>query len=219
MRVGVYIDGFNAYHAIDALGIPRLKWLDYMSLSQALAGDGEVERVVFYTAISPWSPAKRARHTNYLAALRVTGVRVVESIFTRPRKWCEKQQLHCRNYEEKQTDVAIATDVLTDCFQNRVDKIMLVTADSDQIPLVSRVRRLFPDKTVVLVAPPGRLSQARALGEACSGVTELMPKQLGKHLLPDEVHKPNGKIAARIPAEYLAPAKASESDIQPALDI
>lgn len=202
MRVGVYIDGFNAYHAIAALGEPSLKWLDYMSLAVELAGDGEVEKVTFYTALSPWSPDKRARHRNYLEALRVTGVRIVESIFTRPRKWCQKQQRHCKNYEEKQTDVAIATDVLADCFENRVDKIMLVTADSDQIPMVARVRRMFPHKIVVLVAPPGRLEQARGLGEACSGVTELRPRMLRKHLLPDEVHKPNGKVAARIPTEY-----------------
>lgn len=204
MRVGVYIDGFNAYHAIAALKESQLKWLDYWALSHSLARDGEVVRVAFYTALSPWSQDKRARHSNYIAALRATGVEVVESIFTRPRKWCQKHARFCRNYEEKQTDVAIATDILTDCFEDRVDKIMLVTADSDQIPLVSRVRRLFPDKIVVLAAPPGRLEQARALGEACSGVTELKAKLLRAHLLPEEVHKPNGKIAARIPPEYMA---------------
>lgn len=208
MRVGVYIDGFNAYHAIVALHEPRLKWLDYWSLSHGLARDGEVARVVFYTAISPWSPEKRARHTNYIAALRATGVEVVESIFTRPRKWCQGQKRYCKNYEEKQTDVAIATDILADCFEDKVDKIMLVTADSDQIPLVSRVRKLFPEKIVVLTAPPGRLEQARGLGEVCSGVTELKPKLLRAHLLPDEVHKPNGKIAARIPPEYQVEAVA-----------
>lgn len=204
MRVGVYIDGFNAYHAIVALNEPRLKWLNYWSIAEALARDGTVERVAFYTALSPWSPEKRMRHTNYIAALRATGVDVIESIFTRPRKWCAKQKKHCKNYEEKQTDVAIATDILTDCFEDRVDKVLLVTADSDQIPLVRRVRKLFPSKVVVLVAPPGRLQQARGLGEACSGITELKPKLLRQHILPEEIFKPNGKIAARIPQEYSA---------------
>lgn len=211
MRVGVYIDGFNAYHAIAALKEPSLKWLDYMALSRTLASAGSVERVVFYTALTPWAPDKRARHKNYLMALEHTGVEIVESIFLRPKKWCEREQKYCKNYEEKQTDVAIATDILTDCFEDRVDKVMLVTADSDQIPLVSRVRKLFPEKIVVLVAPPNRLNQARALGEACSGVTELKPKTLRAHLLPDEVHKPNGKVAARIPPEYMVQAVPDET--------
>jgi len=205
VRVGVYIDGFNAYHAIAALNEPTLKWLDYQSLARALAGEDHLERVVFYTALSPWSPAKRARHVNYIAALRATGVEVVESIFSRPRKWCHKEQRHCKNYEEKQTDVAIATDILSDCFEDRVDRILLITADSDQIPMVTRVRKLFPEKVVVLVAPPKRLDQARGLGEACNGVRELKASLLRKHLLPDEVRKPNGRLAASIPPEYQQP--------------
>lgn len=203
MRVGVYIDGFNAYHAIAALNEPSLKWLDYMALARTLAKDGTVTRVVFYTALTPWSPEKRARHKDYITALDQMGVDIVESIFLRPSKWCDRQQRFCRNYEEKQTDVAIATDILADCFEDRVDKIMLITADSDQIPAVSRIRRVFPNKIVVLVAPPGRLTQARALGEACSGITELKVKMLRDHLLPHEIHKPNGKIAVRIPPEYM----------------
>lgn len=202
MRVGVYVDGFNAYHGIEALKEPCLKWLNYRSLASALVGDGQLERVVFYTAMTPWAADKRARHANYIAALTASGVEVVESIFSRPSKWCMKEQRYCKNYEEKQTDVAIAIDVLTDCFEDRVDKVMLVTADSDQIPLVARVRRLWPEKIVVLVAPPNRLKQARALGEVCSGVTELKAKLLRAHLLPDEIRKPNGKVVASIPPEY-----------------
>ena len=80
---------------------------------------------------------------------------------------------------------------------------MLVTADSDQIPLVTRVRKLFPEKVVVLVAPPNRLNQARGLGDVCSGITELKAKTLRERLLPDQIRKPNGKVIASIPPEWL----------------
>lgn len=203
MRVCAYIDGFNAYHAIQALGEPILKWLDYHSLvASMLHPDDTLERVVFYTAITPWSPDKRRRHLNYVAALRATNVEVVESKFTKPSKFCKPQDRFCKNYEEKQTDVAIATDVLTDCYEGRAERILLFTADSDQIPLVKRVKAKFPNSVVVLVAPPGRLNQARELGEHCDAIMELKAKRLAGLLLPPEILKPNGKPLALCPPEY-----------------
>jgi uncharacterized LabA/DUF88 family protein len=203
LRVCAYIDGFNAYHAIDAIGDPILKWLDYHSLAASMLEPGDtLERVVFYTAITPWSAEKRKRHMNYVTALRATGVEVVESKFTRPSKFCKPQGIYCRNYEEKQTDVAIATDVLTDSFEGRAERVLLFTADSDQIPLVRRVKGKFPNGIVVLVAPPGRLNQARELGQHCDAVHELKARILANFLLPPELLKPNGKPLALCPPEY-----------------
>lgn len=203
MKVAAYIDGFNAYHAIAALNQPLLKWLDYHSLATSLLREGEtLERVVFYTALNPWSNEKRARHSNYIAALKHTGVEVVESRFTRPSKFCQGMQQYCKNYEEKQTDVAIAVDVLTDIMLGKTDRVLLFTADSDQIPLVKRVRAHRPESIVFLVAPPGRLGQARELGRHCSGIMELKPDTLRKFILAPAFYKPNGKPAATLPAEY-----------------
>lgn len=203
MRVSAYIDGFNAYHAIAALGEPMLKWLDYHSLVASMLREGDtLERVVFYTAPSPLSAEKRARHANYVTALRATGIEIVESKFTRPRKWCHKQQIHCKNYEEKQTDVAIATDIMSDCYEDAVDRVLLFTADSDQVPMVKRLRAKFPEKIIFLIAPPGRLNEARELGEQCSGVSELKPETLRRFLLPPTILKPNGKPLALCPPEY-----------------
>ena len=203
MRVGVYIDGFNAYHAIDGLKEPALKWLDYHGLSASLLKEGDsLQRVVFYTVLTPWGLDKRKRHENYIAALQATGVEVIQSVFTRPKKFCRPQNRYCKNYEEKQTDVAIATDVLSDCYEDRVDRILLVTADSDQIPLAKAVRGRFPEKVIVLVAPPGRLGQARDLGAHCSGVSELKAAQLRRFLLPPAIIAQKGKAMAMFPAEW-----------------
>ena len=35
LRVTVYVDGFNLYHAIEALADPILKWTDLRSLAQS----------------------------------------------------------------------------------------------------------------------------------------------------------------------------------------
>lgn len=203
MRAAVYIDGFNAYHAIERLGEPILKWLDYRSLANSMLREGDtLERVVMYTALCHWNAEKRARHINYLAALRSTGVEVQELKFTRPSKFCRKEQKYCKNYEEKQTDVAIAVDILSDCYDGVAERIVLVTADSDQVPLVKKVRATFPEKIVFLFAPPGRLGEARDLGQCCNGVAELKREMLRKHLLPPVLLKSNGKMLATCPPEY-----------------
>lgn len=87
MRVACYIDGFNLYHAIDALGDHLLKWIDLRSLAQSYLGaDDELIRTVFFTAVNTWDQAKRQRHVNYIKALEATGVDVVRSRFDRVQK-------------------------------------------------------------------------------------------------------------------------------------
>ena len=74
IRVGAYFDGFNMYHALDALAKPHLKWLDLWSLSQSFLGaDEELVRVVMCTAIRTDDIPKMLRHRAYLAALEAQG--------------------------------------------------------------------------------------------------------------------------------------------------
>jgi len=47
---------------------------------------------------------------------------------------------------------------------DRVDRGVLVTADSDQVPLVLAVKANFPEKRISLAAPPGPGDSARELG-------------------------------------------------------
>lgn len=203
MRVACYIDGFNLYHAIDALGDHLLKWIDLRSLAQSYLGaDDELIRTVFFTAVNTWDQAKRQRHVNYIKALEATGVDVVRSRFDRVQKHCFQQGRFYPIREEKQTDVAIAIEILSDCYERGIQRVLLITADSDQVPLVRQVRQRFPETIVFMVAPPKRLSVARELGNACSGVTELTAGRLRQHPLPGEIRDGRGRLIASRPALY-----------------
>ncbi len=203
MRVACYIDGFNLYHAVDALGDHLLKWIDLRSLAQSyLAEDDELIRTVFFTAVNTWDQAKRQRHVNYIKALEATGVDVVRSRFDRVQKHCFQQNRFCPIREEKQTDVAIAVEVLSDCYERGIQRILLITADSDQVPLVRQVRQRFPETIVFMIAPPKRLTMARELGNASSGITELTAGRLRQHPMPDEIRDGRGRLIASRPALY-----------------
>lgn len=202
-RVCVYIDGFNLYHAIAELNDHRLKWLNMRSLAASYVKPHEqLEKVYFFTAVLTWKADKQARHKNYMAAQRAVGVEVVESNFRRVRKFCFPHTRWCKNYEEKQTDVAIAAAILADAANDRFQRAVLMTADSDQIPLVKTLREVYPDKRITLSAPPGRADRARELGAVVHDRTPLTIGRLHAHRLPRDVLDENGSKVATMPAFY-----------------
>jgi uncharacterized LabA/DUF88 family protein len=202
-RVAAYVDGFNLYHAIAALGDPMLKWADLRSLAASYLRQGDtLERVAFYTAYNTWDPGKRQRHLSYVNALTEHGVEVVLSKFAKITKVCAATGNSCHFREEKRTDVAIATDMLSDCYERGIERILLVTADSDQIPAVEHIRRRFPNVSIYMIAPPKRLSNARELSSVCHGKTELTAGRIRDHQLPHEVRNAAGRLVATCPAMY-----------------
>lgn len=202
MKVACYIDGFNLYHAIDAFKDQTLKWTDLRKLASSYLREGEtLEKVVFFTALNTWDKSKRQRHLNYVNALEATGVQVILSRFETPKKYCHKRERYCPIREEKQTDVALAIQMMADCVEHGIERVLLVTADSDQVPAVKQIKRIFPNTTVFMIAPPKRLSVARELGGACDGRTELTQGRIRQHQLPMEIRR-DGKLIAARPAVY-----------------
>lgn len=192
------------YHASAAYGDVNLKWLNFHSLSESFCRPGEyLKDVYFFTAVATWNREKEIRHRNFLAAQKAYGVRIVESKFAKAKKFCVRNEIYCRQYEEKQTDVAIAVTLLGDAIQNRMNRAILITADSDQVPLAKTMKRLFPQIVLTLAAPPGRAKMARELGAEIEDRTPITLDRLHAHHLPREVRDSSGRIVAQIPSYYL----------------
>ncbi len=199
--VRVYVDGFNMYHAVDKLEDNRLKWLNYWQLCTTLVRPGETLNAVhFFTAVWPYEAAKQKRHENFINALDAVGVQVHRGSFSKPRKWCEEKQRYCWFREEKQTDVAIAVRMLADAADGQDQRMILVTADSDQIP-TARALNAMPHISLTLAFPPGRAGHARELGSHIGDRLELKLQRLLPHQLPRNVLK-NGELVAKRPAIY-----------------
>ncbi len=200
----VYIDGFNLYHASAAYNDPYLKWINLKSLAGSFCRPGDfVKDVYFFTAIATMNKDKEIRHRNFIKAQKAIGVRVIESKFTKNKKFCISQDRYCKQYEEKQTDVAIAVTLLGDAIQNRVNRAILITADSDQVPLAQTMKRLFPHVGLTLAAPPGRSKMARELGAEISDRVPITVDRLHAHHLPKIVKDAQGKVAAQMPSFYI----------------
>ena len=201
-RVKVYIDGFNLYHAIDKIGDLRLKWISYHTLAKSFLRDEEqLVGVSFFTAVWPYDQAKQLRHKNFMAAQRHFGVIVHEGSFVKPKKFCSTHDRYCPFREEKQTDVGISVEITKDALMGVVDRIVLVTADSDQIPTARFIVSL-PNIAITLYAPPNRLSESRDLGNIILDRHELTTGRLLACQMPKNLTDSNGTLVASKPAIY-----------------
>ncbi len=198
------------YHALNALDRPALKWVNLRRLADLLISrkSQRVVRVCYFTAApehfqNTASVDKLLRHRAYTAALKAKGVECVFGNFAeRSRTYKDGRRFRATwvGHEEKQTDVALALNVLNDAYQDVYDRALVISVDADQLPTYRMLRRLFPHKQIICVAPPERphLAEVKA---ATSGLARIRVSQLEKALLGREVRL-RGAVVARRPSAY-----------------
>ena len=219
-RVSVYIDGFNLYHALDDLNytfkkrkkiglkpadqrLNHYKWLDLKTLSQNLMRDyQELVSVKYYSAYANHRGQDVVkRHRAYVQALEHSGVEVTLGVFKRSQQGCRNCGVRWWKYEEKESDVRIATDIVADALRDNFDDAMIISADSDMKPAKEHVAQVAGDKNIFVIAPPGRFAHARDL----EPVLEATKGRVGKSLLPETITNDAGDVVVTRPSEYDPP--------------
>lgn len=61
-------------------------------------------------------------------------------------------------HEEKQSDVNIALKVLGDAVNDVYDKALIISADSDLLPVIKSIQKLTPEKEIGVMFPIGLTS-------------------------------------------------------------
>ena len=159
-RYCFYIDGFNVYYALEENpAYHKYKWLNYRKLAESVIGAKDTIGGIFYfTTIVRWHPDGVERHERYIKALRSVGVETVQGRFLKKEILCHKCHKRFKTHEEKQTDVNIALKVLSDAIDNLYDKVLIISADSDLLPVIKSVQRHAPEKEIGVMFPIGRSS-------------------------------------------------------------
>lgn len=190
MRVYAYIDGFNLYYAIKNLKIPSLKWLDLKKLCENyLQETDELSSVYLFTALlkfDPTNPNQKKRQKAYLDAQQSRGVKVVLGRFKSKFPFCKNCKTSYHAYEEKESDINMAIQLLEDAYEDRFDKAFVVTADTDLSSTLLRVKTLFPHKKIVLLIPPMKLKEARDL-TSCNRWIEIKKSHIKHSLLHERI--------------------------------
>ncbi|MDR1635489.1 MAG: NYN domain-containing protein [Bifidobacteriaceae bacterium] len=203
-RVIAYVDGLNLYHGLRQAMGHRWLWLDVVGLVRSLRPASALVAVNYYTAITVEGPDAQSRQQTYLKALHAAGgpLAVHFGRYQRRSHLCEHRGNKRIVYEEKETDVHIAAQLVADALTGRMDEALIVSGDADYLPAIQIVQANRPRVRLTGAFPPGRVSkriQAAAPASFAIGQAKIRQAQL-----PDVVR--DGPWEYRRPAKWDAPA-------------
>ena len=196
-RVITYIDGFNLYFGLKTKGWKRYYWLDLQKLAMNLLKDNQkLITTKYFTSRISGPPDKTKRQGTFLEALEtLDNFHIFYGHYLTNTIECQKCGAVFAKPNEKMTDVNIAVEMLTDAFQNEFDTGILISADSDLMAPIKKVKQLFSGKKIVVAFPPARSSFA--LKKIANASFIIGRKMLAKSVFPEEVAKPDGFILKR----------------------
>ena len=138
-KVIFFIDGFNLYHALANKRFYRYKWLDLSGLAKKfITKNDKIEDIYYFTALATWSPDKVRRHKTFIKAQEINGIRIIYGEFKKRDKHCRICEKTYQTFEEKQTDVNIAIQLFKLAIQDKYDKALIISGDSDLIPSIEK---------------------------------------------------------------------------------
>ena len=166
LRVTAYIDGFNLYFGLKESRYKRFYWLNIQDMVLKLLREYQklVSTKYFTSRISGPEKgdssklaqnleAKRCRQATFLEALETLNDFIIfYGHYLRKKVKCFGCDRIWNDHEEKMTDVNIATEMLTDAFENKFDTALLISADSDLVPTIKAGLSIVP---LILTTTPG----------------------------------------------------------------
>jgi uncharacterized LabA/DUF88 family protein len=199
-KVVVYIDGFNLYFGMKEAGLGDCRWLDINKLVLSLLKPNQILiKIKYFTSRVSNDPDKQKRQTTIIEALESTGINVYYGNFQSGTIECKRCGNIWKTYNEKMTDVNIATHMIMDAYNDICDMAMLISGDSDLVPPIRAIHENFKQKRVFVAFPPKRNNSSVAL--VAKGSLIIGRKKLVDCQFPYEVKKKDGYIL-RKPKEW-----------------
>ncbi len=216
VRTAFIIDGFNLYHstrdASKRLGEKSTKWLDIRALCESylytISKTARLQDVYYFSALATHleaaDPGKVERHKKFISCLKDTGVRVELARF---KKKPDYRCFHCGNtrcghcgerlkqWEEKETDVAVAAKLLELVFTDACDTVVLVTGDTDFAPAVRTAQNADSSKDIRFAFPYNRPNND--LKKIAPRSFRISKESYAKHQFPDPFFLKSGKTVSK----------------------
>lgn len=134
-RVIIYVDGFNFYNGLKAKKWKKYYWLDMIGLFEQFIRDHQLLVTVYYFSAIPIGDEKQIKRQQsfFSANLLNKKFKLILGKYKAKEIKLPNGDIH-KTYEEKETDVRIATQMIADVVNNQCDMSILVSGDSDLIP-------------------------------------------------------------------------------------
>ena len=193
----VYIDGFNLYYS---LKYTPYKWLNIERLVHSVLDPSwhNVVQIKYFTARvkrKPKDPSNVIRQDMYLRAIQtIQKVEIIYGKFKRrnikasmviknPEQLKQVKRIIGKNispfskYEEKETDVNIATHIIYDCCNENISSIVLLSNDTDlKLPLWFARKKL--KKRVIVITPTKNTTRSIVSLEAHQDLQKISNKTI-----------------------------------------
>lgn len=192
-KVIVYVDGFNLYFGMLEAGYHYCKWLNLDVLVKSLLQvNQELQEIKYFTSRVSNNPDKQKRQSTYIEALDSTGIKIYYGHYQRDTIECGRCGNIWPKYNEKMTDVNIATQMLNDAYQDNYDMAMLISGDSDLVPPIRTIHKVFKNKRVFVAFPPKRHNNSVSL--VAKGSLTIGRKKLVNSQFDNSITKKDGYI-------------------------
>lgn len=197
-RVIVYIDGFNFYYGLKSSGWKKYYWLDIVKFfSSFMESHQELVQVNYFSAI-PYNSGEQKRQDSFFSANKL------DSTFKLHLGKFLKKTIICRScngshdtYKEKESDVRVATRMISDVVNDKCDISILVSGDSDLIPPIEFIKDHKPTHKIFVYFPPKR--ESSSLRNLCDKYVKLErhSKRFEESMLDNELTDSTGYVIKR----------------------
>jgi len=199
-RVITYVDGFNLYFGMLEAKLDECKWLNLKKLIEKLLKQNQsLVEVKYFTSRVSNNPEKQKRQSTYIDTLETSGVKIYYGHFQSNSIECNRCGHIWPNYNEKMTDVNIATQLMVDAYQDNYDMGMLISVDSDLVPPIRAIQSNFKNKRIFVAFPPKRHNQSVA--HVSKGSMIIGKKLLRTHQFEKSIDNGQGFILQK-PTEW-----------------
>jgi uncharacterized LabA/DUF88 family protein len=193
-RVIVYIDGFNLYFGLKSKAWRKYYWLDLDKLSKKLLKPDQILiEIKYFTARIEQPEDKRKRQNMYIEALEtLSNLNIFYGKYLSNPVKCRNCGYIFMKPSEKETDVNIAIELISDAIRDKFDTALIISGDSDLVPAIRRTKEIFPVKKIISIFPP--LRNSFELKKVTDGNFVLSEHKIKKSQFPNIVPKSNGYI-------------------------
>lgn len=204
-KVIVYIDGFNFYYGLKKnRRWRRYYWLDVVKFFEKFMKSDQELACVKYFSARPDNHDKVLRQNAFFQANQENSkFQLILGKYLRKNIKCYNCGFLIQTYEEKESDVRIATQIVNDAYNRLCDVAIVVSADSDMVPAIELA--LGVGVKVFVYFPPFHHSNS------LSNVSTSRVIDLGRYesrfrqcIFPDTVHLDRTDFDLTIPIKWKA---------------
>lgn len=192
-RVNIYVDGFNFYFGLKSKMWKKYYWLDTVSFFEKFMKENQTLVNVYYCTAIQKNNGKKERQDLFFSANKLNPkFKLILGKFLQKKvRFGGNEYI---TFEEKQTDVNIAVQMIRSVILDQCDISIIVSADSDLIPPINLIRELNPNHKIYCFFPPNRHSAD--LTKQSDGIINLAryESRFKTSLLPEKLSLQNGYV-------------------------